>query len=57
SRCEQNLIDQSLVEQAKIEVEILQTPLQVQALDGRTLHCITHRTKNLELVLSVCSLS
>ncbi|MEQ2296715.1 hypothetical protein AMECASPLE_027399 [Ameca splendens] len=48
---------ESLVEQAQIEVEILQTPLQVQALDGRMLHRITHRTKNLELVLSVCSLS
>ncbi|MEQ2308442.1 hypothetical protein AMECASPLE_028329 [Ameca splendens] len=38
SRCEKNLIDQSLVQQAKIKIEPLNQPHQVLALEGKMLH-------------------
>uniref|UniRef100_A0A3Q2TMV6 Chromo domain-containing protein n=1 Tax=Fundulus heteroclitus TaxID=8078 RepID=A0A3Q2TMV6_FUNHE len=52
SGCDFNLIDPTLVRQAKIELELLPSPLLVSALDGGSLPRLTHRTKPFELVVS-----
>lgn len=46
SGCEQNLIDQSLVQQAQIETIRLSVPFSVSALSGKPLPNITHKTAN-----------
>eukprot|EP00064_Thunnus_orientalis_P022023 superscaffoldBa00007079_g22202 len=51
SGADDNFLDSNLVAQADIAVEQLPTPLEVNALDGRLLTHITHRTK-LHLLLS-----
>ncbi|MED6239014.1 hypothetical protein ATANTOWER_000679 [Ataeniobius toweri] len=56
SGCERDLIDSTLVEKLGIRTVQLSTPLRAEALDGKELPRITHRTEQLQLVLSVrCS--
>lgn len=52
SGCEQNLMDNDLVNQLHIPTVPLPTPVLVSALDGKALPVITHRTIPIELLVS-----
>lgn len=47
-----SFIDSSLVEQSQIPIETLNSPKTVNALDGRRLPTVTHRTAPISLIIS-----
>ena len=52
SGADENFIDAGFVSQVGIHLEQLPSPLNANALDGRLLALITHRTKPLVLIVS-----
>ena len=52
SGLDDNFIDESLVKQSLLPVELLKSPRTVNALDGRKLATITHRTIPITLTIS-----
>ena len=52
SGADENFLDINLAHQANLELELLETPLVANALDGRLLANVTHRTVPLTLMLS-----
>ena len=52
SGVDENFIDAGFASQVGIHLEQLHSPLNANALDGRHLALITHRTKLLELIVS-----
>ena len=56
SGADENFIDSGFASQVGIALEQLPFPLDANALDGRHLGRITHRTKPLELIVFVTRL-